>query len=272
MRHSGILLGAFVGFLVVGCPGAQNAVLAPPAPHVAAARHKEPVVVHLSKTGLGFRLSDADEEPTEPTQPAVATPLGPQDTKRLFDRLPPLKADADDAVEFALRAKSIPAPRPGETIKEAFPPPVTAGAPPKLAAGPLLVTREEPEGDVELAPYLTVSFSAPMVPITSHDELSKIPVPIKLSPEPPGKWRWVGAQTAMFQPDPRFPMATDYTVDVEAGVRSVTGAVLAEGRHYKFATPTLKLLEHGPGSDSVGLDPVIYASIRPSTRTRSSRR
>jgi uncharacterized protein YfaS (alpha-2-macroglobulin family) len=244
----------------MGCPGAQNAVAPPAATAPAAAPvAKEPVVVRPSKTGLGFRLSDAEPPPEEHAARPPAVPLTPEQTKQLFDRLPPLKADADDAVDFALRAKSLPAPRPGETVKEAFPPPVTGPSPAKVAVGPLRVTREEPEGDVELAPYVSVTFSAPMVPITSHAELDKLPVPVKIAPQPPGRWRWIGAQTALFQPEPRMPMATDYTVTVDPGIASATGAVLAEGHSYKFSTPALRLKERGPTYGSIKLDPVIFA-------------
>ncbi len=246
------------GALAIGCPGAKNAD--PPRTPADAPKAKEPVIVRLSKSGLGFRLSEGDDNGADgPQKQAKTTPMSAEDTKKLFDRLPKLQGEADDVKAFALRDKSIPAPRPGNTEKEPFPPPVAAGAPPSVAAGPLKITRHEPDGEVSLAPYLTLSFSAPMVPITSHDDLSKIPVPVKLSPEPPGKWRWLGTQTVMFQPDKRFPMSTDYAVDVERGTKGVTGAVLGEAVHFKFNTPTVKLVSYGPQSDSIPLNPIIYA-------------
>ena len=252
-----LLLGALV-VLVIGCPGAQNALQSPPPPVGPVAAHpKEPVVVHPSKTGLGFRLSDAEPPPEEHAARPAATPLGPEDAKRLFDRLPPLKA-IDDAVDFALRAKSIPAPRPGETVHEAFPPPVTGPPLAKVTAGPLRITREEPEGDVELAPYVSVTFSAPMVPITSHAELSKIPVLIKLS-------RYLRA------------LAMDRRADGALSAR----AALPDGhglhrdrrpgdpqRHrcrpcgrtlVQVLDPALRLREHGPTYGPTKLTPVIYA-------------
>jgi hypothetical protein len=259
MKRSGLALLMLAGGLAIGCPGAKNTD-GPVRTPGDAPKATEAVNVRLSKSGLGFRLSEGEDNGgDQPQKQAKTTPLSPADTKHLFDRLPKLQGEADDAKTFALRDKSIPAPRPGNTIKEAFPPPVVAGAPPSVASGPLKITRHEPEGEVALAPYLTLSFSAPMVPITSHDDLSKIPVPVKLTPEPPGKWRWLGTQTVMFQPDKRFPMSTDYAVDVERGTKSVTGAVLGEGAHYKFSTPTPKLQSYGPQSDSNPLSPLIYA-------------
>jgi uncharacterized protein YfaS (alpha-2-macroglobulin family) len=264
MRRSPLSFGALaalVSCLSLGCPGPNAQIASPPTllpPPPTPPRPKEPVNVVESKNGLGFRLSNADE-PEPPPVPAPTIPLSAADTQRLFARLPALTTEPDDVKDFALRASSIPAPRPGETVKEAFPPPVPRAAPPAAAPGPLRVTRHAPDGKVDLAPYVTVSFSAPMVPLTSIDELAKIPVPVHLTPEPPGKWRWLGTQTAMFQPQGRFPMANDYTVDVQAGTRSATGNVLAEAVHFGFATPTLELQESGPDGSGVTLDPVMYA-------------
>ena len=259
MKSSTVGLGVLFGCLALGCPGAKDGSHAAKLPTTleppeAGAR------APMSKPGLGFRLSDADAEAGEArAKAALAEPLNAEDTQKLLARIPPIKSDPDDTQSFALRAKSIPAPRPGETIKNAFPP---TGAPtpaPTAAPGELRVTRHEPEGNVALAPYLTVTFSAPMVPVTSHQELSAIPIPIKLAPETPGKWRWIGTQTVMFQPDGRFPMSTDYTVDIDAGTKSATGAVLAQAQHYKFSTATPTLRAHGPGGDANKLDPLIYA-------------
>ena len=49
-------------------------------------------------------------------------------------------------------------------------------------------------------------------------------------PQPPGEWRWVGTRTLVFEPEGRFPMATDYRVEVPAGTRAATGGTLAERR------------------------------------------
>ena len=60
---------------------------------------------------------------------------------------------------------------------------------------------------------------------------------MRLEPQPPGQWRWVGTKTLLFEPDPRFPQATEYRATVKAGTRSATGAVLAEDFATTFRTP-----------------------------------
>ena len=76
--------------------------------------------------------------------------------------------------------------------------------------------RHSAEGEVPLAPPLSVTFSQPMVAVTSHADLAAVARPVRLSPEPPGQWRWVGTKTLIFEPTGRFPMATDYRVEVPA--------------------------------------------------------
>jgi hypothetical protein len=211
-----VFLCSLVALLATACPG-QKPAQVPSAPASDAAA-KGPLVWKLSKSGLGFRLSNADEDGDKESEHKVApsTPLGADDTRKVVARLPELKRDPDDAKDFALRDKSIPAPRPGKTVTEAFPPP--GGPPPANVTppGPLTVERHAPEGPVEIAPHLTVSFSQPMVPITSVDDLAKDKerLPVSLVPQPAGKWRWLGAKTIMFQPEKRFPMATEYAVEV----------------------------------------------------------
>src|ERR1700722_20806811 len=80
----------------LGCPGSQPPLRTPASPAAVAPSTTEPVVVRMSKTGLGFRLSDADgADATEHAKPAVATPMTAADTKRILDRLPPPRPDPD---------------------------------------------------------------------------------------------------------------------------------------------------------------------------------
>lgn len=218
------------------------------------------MTVRLSKSGLGFRVSNADAE-SDGAAPRAETPwapLGTEDQKRLFARLPALKAEPDDAKNFSMRDKSIPAPKTGKTVAEAFPPPASA-EPPSVASGPLTVERRAPEGPVELAPSLSLTFSQPMVPVTGIGDLPKSPV--RLVPEPPGKWRWLGTKTLLFQPDTRFPMATEYAVTVPAGTRAESGSALAKDVSWTFVTPPPKVKTFHPSGRSVVLDPVLVVSF-----------
>jgi len=235
-----------------------------PPPDVITAPIPEPVRWQESKTGLGFRLSDADPEPPARRRVEV-TALSDADTKALLARLPPM-AKGPSVKRFALRERSLPAPRPGETVKTPFPPaerPAAASAP-VPADRPLVVERRAPEGLVPIAPELSVTFSEPMVELTSHAELEKAAPPVRLSPQPEGRWRWIGTQTVLFDPDgERFPMATDYRVSIPAGTRSVAGKPLPRAEEWTFSTPraTVERIYPSPGDGPQRLEPILFASF-----------
>src|SRR5262249_33893730 len=146
-----------------------------------------------------------------------------------------------------LRPASQPPPRTGETIKDSFPPPASSLLPPKAndAGKDLSVLRYMPEGEVELAPELSVTFSQPMVPVTSQEDAAKT-TPVRLTPQPKGKWRWLGTRTILFDPDVRFPQATTYKVQVPAGTKSQNGGVLTKEVSFTFETPPPKMVAHYP--------------------------
>src|SRR5262245_47757173 len=119
------------------------------------------------KMGLQFRLSEGQEEPKQqepPNKVAAAEPLDSGTIDNLLKRLPPIKAEADDEQDFAFRDRSLPPPRTGQTISGTFPPAGSATAP-ETAKGPLEVVRFAPEGEVPIAPHLSITFSQPMVAV-----------------------------------------------------------------------------------------------------------
>jgi uncharacterized protein YfaS (alpha-2-macroglobulin family) len=199
--------------------------------------------------GLTLALAEGSAQADTSERPAlaVATPLSKADVDALLKRLPPLEAEPDDSVPFALREGSKPAPRPGETVVTPFPPPApTAQAGSEPTVGPLRVLRWSPEGEVPVAGQLSVTFDQPMVSVTSHTALAAEARPVTLAPEPVGQWRWLGTKTLIFQADPRFPMATDYVVTVPAGTRSAVGGVLEAAQSFRFETPAPRVTESWP--------------------------
>ncbi len=100
-----------------------------------------------------------------------------------------------------------------------------------------------------------------MVEVTSQDELSTRDVPVRLTPTPPGRWRWIGTKTLLFEPTDRFPMATEYEAEIPAGVKSATGAVLASPVNWKFQTPPPQLRTAYPSGSPFVRNPVMFASF-----------
>ncbi len=202
------------------------------------------------KEGLQFRLSQGAGQPEARTNVPVAEAarLTDAEVQNVFKRLPPIKAEGTDQQEFALRDKSLPPPRTGRTVNVSFPSSEPAPTPDQKAAGPLEVLRFSPEGEVPLAPQLSITFSQPMVAVTSVDDLAAQDVPVRLSPQPPGKWRWVGTRTLLYAPDNRLPMATEFTATVPAGTKSANGGTIATEKTWKFATPPPQLRSSYPYS------------------------
>lgn len=221
--------------------------------------------------GLLFNLSEGspDAAAVEAVKEAALTPLSDDQVKALLARLPEFKAKPQ-ITDFALREKSLAPPRKGETLLQPWPP--TAQATPVQAGKQALeVLRRAPEGPVPLAPQLSVTFNQPMVALTSHDELAKQAPPVKLTPEPTGNWRWIGTKTVLFDPrgevsegssqQARFPMSTEYKVEVPAGLKSADGTALAKGVNWSFTTPTVTMTGSSPSDGPHALEPLMWATF-----------
>lgn len=146
-----------------------------------------------------------------------------------------------------MRDRTLPPPRTGNTIENSFPATTTAASD-TVTSGPLEVVRYSPEGAVPMAPELSISFSKPMVALTSQEDAATN-VPVKLNPQPPGKWRWLGTKTLIFDPVERFPMATTYIVTVPARTRAADGSRLGAEKVWSFTTPAPSVKATFPAAD-----------------------
>jgi uncharacterized protein YfaS (alpha-2-macroglobulin family) len=224
-------------------------------------RRPKPTVNETIK-GLQLKLSDGApvEARPAPLTSTTSTKLSEDEAQVVLKRLRPIKSEPDDQQDFALRDRSLPPPRNGKTITDSFPPTDKATAP-DAATGPLEVLRYSPEGDVPLVPQLSVTFSQPMVAITSHQDTIADRIPVKLTPLPPGHWRWVGTKTLLFETEGHFPMATEYTAEVPAGTKSATGATLVSSKVWKFTTAPLTVKSYHPVDAPTTRDPLIFVEF-----------
>lgn len=214
--------------------------------------------------GIRLRLADADPAAAAPDAsgpPVVAGEvLADADVARHLDRLPPLGAGAAVTAPFAIRSGPPPPDIPGETIPVAFPAPDDAAPPPAAPSGPPAVVRVQPEGDVPVASQLAVTFDRPFVDLTGNRDNDAVTPPVTLEPQPEGRWRWVGTQTVLFEPDGgHLPMATRYTAEVPAGATASDGSVVAVAKRWTFNTPPPQVVAMSPAheSDPVDRQPVI---------------
>jgi len=216
-------------------------------------------VVDEQSEGLRLRLREVGPPSAEAVAIAVATgdELSAARTDKLLSRVPELESEHDDREGFALRPGSTPPPLSGEDVDVPFPPPDALEAPPMGEPGVLTVLRYAPEGDVPLAPHLSVTFDHPMVAVSSQDEAART-VPLTLTPAVDGQWRWLGTRTALLQPESRFPMATRYEAVVPLGTESASGDALAEEVRFTFTTPPPSLVRRHPEGGPQALEPVIF--------------
>ncbi|MCB9666288.1 MAG: hypothetical protein H6732_19415 [Alphaproteobacteria bacterium] len=207
------------------------------------------------ESGLVLRLEDGDAPSGDAARPRVApaTPLPLDRVDALLARLEPL--DVAPTAEVALRPASTPPPAPGTTVDLPFPPPPDT-TPPDVPPGPVQVLRAHPEGEVPIARGVSVTFDRPMVALTTQDRAAGV-VPVQLTPQPEGQWRWVGTRTLLFEPSLRMPMATAYRLEVPAGTRAADGSTLETAWTSEFATPPVRLAGSTPTSGPTGLLPVV---------------
>lgn len=111
-------------------------------------------------------------------------------------------------------------------------------------------------------PRLSITFSQPMVPVGSLADLAQEHGPVRLSPQPAGRWRWIGTRTLVFEPDgERFPMATEYRVEVPAGTASQGGGRLAEAAAWTFRTPPPRVVRSLPTGGPTVREPTFVVGF-----------
>lgn len=248
MSGKRLFLGlGLAGWLAAGC------VSSPVGPKTPTPTPLATPAARRTSEGLRFTLTPAGSPANpEETAPLVTpTPLSPAQMQPLLRALPP--ARGSQAKPFAMRA--APAPE-VKANRPTFPPPTRAQGPPAVPTGPLEILSCSPQGSVEMASQLQITFNQPMVAVTGLGDLKEVPV--KLTPQPPGRWRWLGTQTLVFQPEKRFAMATRFEVEVPTEVASASGVKLKESKKFSFQTPTLQLEESYPNGGPQELHPLLF--------------
>ena len=191
---------------------------------------------------------------------AEGVPLSPDRVAQLLQMFSePLEVEKDKP-EFLKRPSSKPAPRTAAAQEMPFPPTQDGGEAPDVSSQDLKVLSVSPQGTLDRAPRLSISFNNPMIAVSdpSSDEKGD-PLGITIEPRPAGKWRWIGTQTLIFEPEgAEFPRATEYSVTVPAGIKDVNGSALTGVTTQKFTLPRPKVESFYPTGGGHDLDPLIY--------------
>ncbi|MCU1368536.1 MAG: hypothetical protein JWN39_4175, partial [Ilumatobacteraceae bacterium] len=216
-------------------------------------------------TGILLSAGHAIAAPAAPVPVVQGTPIDDAGLQAVIARLPDWTAGQAPTTTFNWPTQSRPVPQVGATVDVPFPAPVTEPPAPPVSSGPLHVLRSQPNGDVPIAPFVSITFDEPMVPIATVGQLADADVPAAISPAVPGHWQWIGTQTLRFDASSdlvdRLPMATDYTITVPAGTTSATGGVLADDATFQFSTPPVTVQSFTPSGPSLPLTPVFVAAF-----------
>ncbi|ELR17837.1 Alpha2-macroglobulin domain containing protein [Acanthamoeba castellanii str. Neff] len=129
----------------------------------------------------------------------------------------------------------------------------------------LKVLRYSPEGELKTpSSQVIITFSLPMIPVTSHQELQEMGSVegVSISPFIDGSWKWLNVHTLAFESESGFPRSTEFKVRVDStAMTSTKGAALAEDLVFSFTTVRIGVASHSLGSEleqACGLRPTIF--------------
>ncbi len=259
-----ITLAALGVFLIIRSRQAASQAQTIPVESSATTQSGEAGAVTEGSVPITVSLSAGQAQPEQVNRLPVTQgePLPENALVNILGRLPGLPVEAEDSQDFRLPEEVLPPPRPGQTVEQAFPPAPEESQPPDSFEGPLEVLRFSPEGEIPIAPFLSVTFNQPMVALNTLEALGEGQVPVRLEPSVPGTWRWLGTRTLTFQADStlvdRLPKATEYRATVPAGTTSANGSTLAEAVTWTFRTPPPVVTFTYPPDAPQPLEPLFF--------------
>jgi len=218
-------------------------------------------------SGLSILLSDGQEVPSviERLVPVRGLPLTEEEIESILARLAPWVEDQGLEVDFRLPEQILRPPLTGNTIPDTFPSSIDLSKPQPVFGEELEVLRYAPDGEVAIAPFISVTFNQPMIALNTLEALAEEDVPVQVTPLIPGSWRWLGTRTLNFLSDSdlydRLPMATEYLVTIPAGVESAVGKTLQDTVQFRFSTPAPSMAEYYPSYGPQPLEPLFFISF-----------
>lgn len=204
--------------LVVGCGGKPNKPGEPPS--------LIPPATPAIGEGWKLVLETAPNSAPRVQSASQSTPLSAERTQLLLAPLEPLPRENDtSAPSFKKHAPPKATPRPDPFQEK-----------PSAEANELRVERVTPNDGEEPVSHITVVFSEPMISLGQEQQNIAT-----LTPQPPGRWRWLGTKTLIFEPEAGFPKATSFQLELNSQTPSAGGNKLPKSVLTTFQTPTNKL-------------------------------
>ena len=140
-------------------------------------------------------------------------------------------------------------------------------------ANPLTISSITPGGEnVQSMQQIVIQFDRDVVPLGAM-ERSRGQIPVTLTPDVKGQWRWLDTSALALQLNESQALqpATRYTLTMNPGITALDGTTLAEPFIHTFSTqhPRISWVDfqawHSPGTPVIGLhfnQPVTPASVK----------
>lgn len=91
--------------------------------------------------------------------------------------------------------------------------------------------------EVDEKSEITIVFNRPMVPLTTLDVTEGTELPITISPETKGRFKWISTRTLQFIPETTLVPSSLYTVTLDEGLTSVDGLKVSSFTHTFTSRP-----------------------------------
>ena len=101
---------------------------------------------------------------------------------------------------------------------------------------------------------ITIVFNRPMVPVTTLDELESQNIPVEISPQTDGKFKWISTNTLQFIPKTTLRASSNYTAKVKQGFVSMDGLAVSDFQ----STFQTRILRYGDGQNYNKIDGQVY--------------
>jgi len=133
-------------------------------------------------------------------------------------------------------------------------------------AAPLQVVSATPKGTFSSTAKrpIQITFNQPVVPLGEDAAFSSADCPITLTPAVKGSCRYAGTQTLLFEPDDKWPEATQFTVRFKPDFSSrVSGEKLSQPYQFSFSTPALQVRNIWPRDNEhwLRLSPTVFIAF-----------
>lgn len=115
----------------------------------------------------------------------------------------------------------------------------------------LRILSTTPQGDLNAlddGQAITITFDRPIVSLSGVEKDLR-DGPLRITPEIPGRYRWMGTSTLSFLPDEPLAYSTRYVVTVQAPITAMDGATLTDDTMFSFVTPRPEVERKYPYQD-----------------------